>query len=218
MKKRLTIATLLFILLTTITSQKKIFIDNFNLRKIEIENNFLLKDNDIKKSLKSIYNKNLLTLNYKEIEQVLTQNSFIDSFDVKKKYPETLKIKVFERKPIAILLNKKKKFYLSEKIDLIEFKDLEDYKNLPYVFGDKDKFQSLYQDLERINFPFNLIKNYIYFESSRWDLKTINKKTIKLPEKNYIKSLQNYLIIYNKDSFAKYTTFDYRIEDQLVLK
>jgi len=101
---------------------------------------------------------------------------------------------------------------------LIEFKDLEDYKNLPYVFGDKDKFQSLYQDLERINFPFNLIKNYIYFESSRWDLKTINKKTIKLPEKNYIKSLQNYLIIYNKDSFAKYTTFDYRIEDQLVLK
>jgi cell division septal protein FtsQ len=218
MKKRLTIATLLFILLTTITSQKKIFIDNFNLRKIEIENNFLLKDNDIKKSLKSIYNKNLLTLNYKEIEQVLMQNSFIDSFDVKKKYPETLKIKVFERKPIAILLNKKKKFYLSEKIDLIEFKDLEDYKNLPYVFGDKDKFQSLYQDLERINFPFNLIKNYIYFESSRWDLKTINKKTIKLPEKNYIKSLQNYLIIYNKDSFAKYTTFDYRIEDQLVLK
>lgn len=218
MKKRLTIATLLFILLTTITSQKKIFIDNFKLRKIEIENNFLLKDNDIKKSLKSIYNKNLLTLNYKEIEQVLMQNSFIDSFDVKKKYPETLKIKVFERKPIAILLNKKKKFYLSEKIDLIEFKDLEDYKNLPYVFGDKDKFQSLYQDLERINFPFNLIKNYIYFESSRWDLKTINKKTIKLPEKNYIKSLQNYLIIYNKDSFAKYTTFDYRIEDQLVLK
>ncbi len=110
MKKRLTIATLLFILLTTITSQKKIFIDNFNLRKIEIENNFLLKDNDIKKSLKSIYNKNLLTLNYKEIEQVLMQNSFIDSFDVKKKYPETLKIKVFERKPIAILLNKKKNF------------------------------------------------------------------------------------------------------------
>jgi len=127
MKKRLTIATLLFILLTTITSQKKIFIDNFNLRKIEIENNFLLKDNDIKKSLKSIYNKNLLTLNYKEIEQVLMQNSFIDSFDVKKKYPETLKIKVFERKPIAILLNKKKKFYLSEKIFFIKFKNFEDY-------------------------------------------------------------------------------------------
>ena len=218
MKKRLSIAILLFILLTTITSKKKIFIANFNLKKIEIENNFLLKDNDIKKSLKSIYNKNLLTLNYKEIEQALMQNSFIDSFDAKKKYPRTLKIKVFEKKPIAILLNKKKKFYLSEKIDLIEFKDLEDYKNLPYVFGDKDKFHSLYQDLERINFPFNLIKNYIYFESNRWDLKTINKKTIKLPDKNYIKSLQNYLNIYNKDSFAKFTIFDYRIEDQLVLK
>tara|TARA_B100000902_G_C27091485_1_gene804046 strand:+ start:189 stop:845 length:657 start_codon:yes stop_codon:yes gene_type:complete len=218
MKKRLAIATLLFILFTTITLQKEIFITNFNLKEIEIENNFLLNDNDIKKSLMPIYNTNLVTLNYTEIEKAIMQNSFIDSFDVKKKYPGTLKIKIFEKKPIAVLFYKKKKFYLSEKIDLIEFKDLDNFKNLPYVFGDKDKFQTLHQDLKSINFPFNLIKNYIYFESNRWDLKTINKKTIKLPEKNYIKSLQNYLDIYNKESFAKFTVFDYRIENQLVLK
>ena len=218
MNKRIIIASLLFVLLTTITLQKKIFITNFNLEEIEIENNFLLKNNDIKKSLIPIYNKNLLTLNYKEIEQAVMNNSFIESFDVKKKYPNTLKIKVFEKKPIAILLNKKKKFYLSEKIDLIEFKDLEEYKNLPYVFGDKDKFKILYQDLKKIDFPFNLIKNYMYFDSNRWDLKTINKKTIKLPNKNYIKSLQSYLEVHNKESFAKFTIFDYRIADQLVLK
>ena len=218
MNKRIIIASLLFVLLTTITLQKKIFITNFNLEEIEIENNFLLKNNDIKKSLIPIYNKNLLTLNYKEIEQAVMNNSFIESFDVKKKYPNTLKIKVFEKKPIAILLNKKKKFYLSEKIDLIEFKDLEEYKNLPYVFGDKDKFKILYQDLKKIDFPFNLIKNYMYFDSNRWDLKTINKKTIKLPNKNYIKSLQSYLEVHNKESFSKFTIFDYRIADQLVLK
>ena len=44
------------------------------------------------------------------------------------------------------------------------------------------------------------------------------QKIIKLPSKNYIKSLQNYLVIQDKDSFKKFIVFDYRIEDQLILK
>ena len=62
-----------------------------------------------------------------------------------KKYPNTLKIKIFEKKPIAILINKQEKFYLSEKIELIEFKNLKNYKNLPYVFGDKNNFEKFYK-------------------------------------------------------------------------
>ncbi len=218
MKKRLTVASALFILLTTITLQQKTFISDFKLKEINIENNFLLKDEDIKKYLIPIYNKNLITLNYSEIEKAMLNNSFIDSFDVKKKYPSTLKIKVFEKKPIAILFNKKKKFYLSEKIDLIEFKDLDDFKNLPYVFGNEKKFKIIYKDLKKINFPFQLIKKYTYFESDRWDITTKNEKIIKLPNRNYIKSLQNYLEIQDKENFKKFTIFDYRVEDQLVLK
>ena len=63
-----------------------------------------------------------------------------------------------------------------------------------------------------------MIKNYTYYESQRWDLKTINKKIIKLPSKNYTQSLQNYLNIKDKNSFKKFNLFDYRIEDQLILK
>lgn len=218
MKKRIAIATALFILLTTITTQQQILITSFKLKDIEIENNFLLKKKDIKKSLRPIYNKNLILLNYSEIQKVMMQNSFIESFKVKKKYPNSLKIKIFEKKPIAILFYKKKKFYLSEKIELIEFKYLKDYKNLPYVFGNKDEFKTLYFNLKEINFPLDLIKNYTYFESNRWDLKTKNQKIIKLPSKNYIKNLQNYLVIQDKDSFKKFIVFDYRIEDQLILK
>ena len=44
----------------------------------------------------------------KEIQKALTQNSFIDGFKIKKKYPNTLKIQIFEKKPIAILFIKKK--------------------------------------------------------------------------------------------------------------
>ena len=89
---------------------------------------------------------------------------------------------------------------------------------MPYVFGNKEEFKTLYFNLKEINFPLDLIKNYTYFESNRWDLKTKNQKIIKLPSKNYIKSLQNYLVIQDKDSFKKFIVFDYRIEDQLILK
>ena len=218
MKKRLAIALALLILLTTITSQQKISITNFNLKKIEIKNNFLLKEKDIKKLLKPIYNQNLILLSNKEIEKVMMENNFIESFIVKKKYPDTLKIKIFEKKPVAILFYKKKKYYLTEKIDLVDFKNLEDYENLPYVFGDKDVFRILYSNLKKINFPLNTIKDYTYYESKRWDLKTKNKKIIKLPSENYTQSLQNYLNIKDNESLKKFNIFDYRIEDQLILK
>ena len=61
------------------------------------------------------------------------QNNFIEGFNIKKKYPNTLKIKIFEKKPIAILIVKKRKFYLSDKIDLIEFKNIKDFENLPLI-------------------------------------------------------------------------------------
>ena len=129
-----------------------------------------------------------------------------------------MRIKVFEKKPIAVLFYEKKKFYLSENIDLIKFKNLENYQNLPHIFGDKERFEQLYLNLKKINFPLNIIEKYRFFESNRWDLETKNKKIIKLPNTNYIRSLKNYLKIRNKDSFEKFTIFDYRINEQLILK
>jgi cell division protein FtsQ len=218
MKKKLFISFILLILLTTIYPLQKITIFDFSIKEIEIENNILLKDKEIKKLLLPIYNKNLILLNYSEIENAIMKNSFIDSFKVKKKYPNYLKIKVFEKKPIAILYDEKRKFYLSEKIELIEFKNLDDYQNLPYVFGNQLEFEILYNNLKKINFPLDFIKKYILFESNRWDLEIENGKIIKLPNSNYIKSVENYLEIRNKDSFQKFFIFDYRIKDQLILK
>ena len=218
MKKRLIIALSLLILLTTINSQQSLVISKFNLKTIIIENNLLLKDEDIKKLLIPFYNKNLILLDNDEFKKALMQNSFIESFNIKKKYPSTLKVKIFEKKPIAVLFNKKTKFYLSEKIDLIEFKNLQNYQTLPYVLGNKDDFKIFYSNLKRINFPLDIIKKYTLFETNRWDLETKNNQVIKLPSKNYTKSLKNFLNLKNKNDFEKYELFDYRINNQLILK
>ena len=46
----------------------------------------------------------------------------------------------------------------------------------------------------------------------------IDKKILKLPEKNYKKSLTNFMSIKDKTNFEKYKIFDYRLNNQLILK
>jgi len=218
MKKRLSIALALLALLTTYKPQKIFLSEQFDIKEIVIENNFILSDKQIKEDLFFLYNNNLIFVNSSNIKKILKKENFISSFEIKKIYPNKIKIKIFEKKPIAILQQKKEKFYISENIDLIDYLDLENYKNLPIVFGDKKNFEELYQNLKKINFPLNLIKKYYLYESIRWDLETYKKKIIKLPNKNYIKSLKNFMNIRRDINFDKYTVFDYRINDQLILK
>ena len=163
MKKRIAIAISLLIIFTTISFQQKINNFKFNIKIINIENNLLIKEKDVKKLIIPFYNQNLIFLKNKEIKKALMQNSFIESFNIKKKYPDTLIIEIFEKKPIAILLFKKEKFYLSEKIDLIKFKTLPIKKDLPYVIGNKDEFKIFHASL-KIDFPLKKSKNTLYMK------------------------------------------------------
>ncbi len=218
MTKRFIIGISLLILFTTFISQKEITIEKFKIKIIQIENNNLLSETDIKKELLSIYNENLVFINLDKVKKILRQNTYIESFQVKKKYPDILIIKIFEKKPIAILQKKKERFYLSEKIELIKFENLHIYKDLPIIFGNEKDFQIFYYNLKKVNFPLESIKKYYFFESNRWDLITQDEKTIKLPSINYIESLKNFLDIKYRNEFKKYKIFDYRIDDQLILK
>ena len=218
MKKQIIIGISLLVLLSTINIKKDLAIKKFNIKEINIKNNYLIKDKEIKDSLILIYNTNLIFLNNSQIENILKQNTFIESFKIKKKYPNILNIEIFEKEPFVILFNKKKKFYLSKKIELIEYKKIKRFESLPYVFGSKEEFEIFYNNLKVINFPFDIVKKYTFFDSKRWDLETLDGIIVKLPNKNYNESLKNFLKIKNKNSFKKYLVFDYRIPDQLILK
>jgi len=218
MKKRIVIAIALLILFSTITAQLKIEITKFNLKKIQIKNNSILNEKDIKELLIPLYEKNLIFLSYSEIEKALMQNSFIESFNIRKKYPQSLHIEIFEKQPVAILFNKKEKFYLSDKSELIRFIKDPKFKDLPYVIGEPKKFKILLENLKKLNFPINSVKKYVLYESNRWDIEIKNNQIIKLPEVNYNDSLKNYLSLANKNEFKKYKIFDFRINNQLILK
>ena len=49
----------------------------------------------------------------------------------------------------------------------------------------KENFEKFYKNLKKIKFPIKIVKAFYFFDSKRWDLLTVNNKTIKLPIKDY---------------------------------
>ena len=219
MKKKLFVGLVLFVFLSTYKLKNDYnILKVFNIKKIEIKNNQILDGDIIQKDLSFLYQKNIFSLNEKEINERIEMNNFIERYEIKKIYPSSIKITMFEKIPIAILYDKKEKFFFTDKGDVIKYLNIKKFENLPTVFSNKDDFNSFYKQLVKINFPINQIKSFYFFEANRWDLLTVNNKTIKLPIKNYEKSLKSFLIINEKANFTKFKIFDYRINGQLILK
>ena len=218
MKKSFFGLVITFIFLTTYTPKFDFTLgSDFKIKKIVIEGNSILSSNEIIKKLNFLYEENLFLLNLKDVEKNLKSETFIESFSLKKIYPNHLHITIVEKEPIAVLHNKKKRFYISNRGEFINFKNIEKYRNLPTVVGNGKFFYSLYQDLQNIKFPLESIKSFYFFESGRWDLVMYDDKMIKLPIKDYLVSLKNYMESRNKSNFNNYRIFDYRIKDQLIL-
>ena len=119
MKKFYKIITLLivFIFLSTYSPIKFDFVTQnnntfFKIKNIEIVDNFLIKEKEIEKKLYKIYNRNIFLVNSDDIEKPLKEVDYLKKVEVKKKYPNTIVVKIFETKPIAILIKNKKKIYI----------------------------------------------------------------------------------------------------------
>ena len=218
MKNRFIIGATLIILFTTFISEKNFTIKNLTINEIRFENNKIVSNEELIKDLSFLYNKNIIFLNTLEIKKKLKKNSFIESLQVKKVYPNKLIIKIFEKQPIAIIFHENKKFFLGKKFELIKYKKILKYENLAVINGDEKSFKKLFIILKKTKFPTDLVKKYDLLKAERWNIELIDGRVIKLPINNYKKSLKNFLKIKADRNFEKYKIFDYRLNDQLILK
>ena len=219
MKKRLLAAFLTLTLFSSYSLHEKlIFNYNLNIKEIIIENNLILDTKKIEKKLSFLFDTNIFFLKSIDIEKNLNKIDIIDSFQVKRIFPDKIIIKIYEKKPIAILQNKKEKKYYTSQGNVIDYFNKDELDDLPIVFGDKNNFKIFHNSLKNINFPINEIKKFYFYNSIRWDIMMKKDRIIKLPIKNYKESLINYMNLRENSNFKKYNIFDYRIKDQLILK
>ena len=193
----------------------------FKIKNIQVTNTNLINKNIIIKKLDNIYTKNILTINKKDIENPLKDIDFLEKIQVKKKYPDTIFIKVFETFPIAITTKKEKKYYLDSSSNLIIYnKDLNFYEVLPNIFGKnvENYFADFLKKLEENNFPYKEIKNYYCFEVGRWNLQLSDDRIIKLPYSKIISAIKKSIQLLNDKEFKNYNIIDLRIHDKIIVE
>ena len=190
----------------------------FPIKEIIILNTLVIESDYLKDELEFLRKTSLFFLKKEKIAKIIDTHDFISSIQLKKKYPNTLIILVSEQVPIATVINKKKKYYLTKEGKKINFKELKVFEGLPSIFGNHKNFSSLYSKLQKNNFNISTIKAFYYFETGRWDVVLKDNRIIKLPEINHDKVIIEMDSILNNSNFSKYKIFDYRIKNQLILQ
>ena len=192
----------------------------FKIKNIEITNNLLIDKSELKKKLHNIYKKNIFFIREKDIEGPLDGIDFLEKVEVKKKYPNTIIIKVFETKPIAIIFKNKVKYLLDSSSNLISFKDSTNLNDLPSVFGESAEKNFIYflNQLRENNFPTEQMKNFYYFQIGRWDLQLLNNKIIKFPYNNIDEAIIKAVELLNRGDFKNYNIIDLRVDGKIIVE
>ena len=221
MKKFILFVSLFLILTTLSTFNPQNYKNNnkfFSVKNISVTNTKILNEKDIRNLFWSeLKNNNILFLDLNKIKKITAKEKLISHIEIKKKYPNTIIIKIFEKEPIAIFFYNKKFYYITKDGDLINYFKSSLLNSLPNVIGSKKGFMVLFRSLEDLNFPLREVDSFRQHAIGRWDVLLKNKKLIKLPKKNFRESIQKYVKIHNDPNFEKYSVFDFRIKDQLIL-
>ena len=192
----------------------------FKIQKIIISNNFLVKEKDVISRLNSLYTKNILLIKRKDIEESLKNINFLKKIEVKKKYPDTIIVKIFETKPIGILFKDKKEYLLDSSANLIEIGDSKDFAELPNIIGNdaENNIINFLNQLKKNKFPINNIKNFSYFKIGRWDIELLDNRTIKFPHNIDSEIIKKSIELLSRKDFQNYKIIDLRIDGKIIVE
>ena len=192
----------------------------FAIKNIEIKDNLLIQEDDIKKKLKYIYKKNIFFIKKEDLAEPIGKIDFLHKIEVKKRYPNTISIKIFETKPVAIFVKNKTRYILDSSSNLIFKNDIEKFGKLPNVFGEgaEKSFIFFQEKLNKNNFPYNKIINYYYFQIDRWDIQLSDNKVIKFPNNNIDKAIIKSIELLDREDFKNYNIIDLRVDGKIIVE
>ena len=208
---------LLFILSTTngkfFENRKNYF---FKINNINIGGLSKIDNSKIFNQLNNLQHKNILFIKKEEIFQVINNYNIIEEYSIKKIYPSTINIDIKPTKFVARL--SKNDLLVGANGKLI--KDKKHITTLPYIFGEfnSQDFLKLKKDITRSKFNFTNFKTLYFFSSKRWDILTKENTLIKLPQYNFVESLDFAYKILSNDEFKNKNLIDLRIKNHLITK
>ncbi len=186
-------------------------IDKVNIEGIEFNNNEFLK------ILNLIKLNDLFSIQKSQIKEILNSNNLIEEYEVFKRYPSSLEIKIEKTNFLASTNINGKNYLVGSNGQFINKKDYS--QNLPFIFGnfETEKFLELKNIILQTDFDYNNIKNFYHFPSGRWDIEMISGVLIKLPITGIKESLNLSIDLLDDIEFSNIKILDIRQKNQIVI-
>ena len=220
-KKKYFLYFAIFLLLSTINNLSLIRNKELlsNIKTIEVSG---LKNNlnlSIKKNFEFLLNKNIFQINEEILINKLDLYNYLQNYKVFKIYPSKIIIKLTQTNLLAITIKDNQKYIIGSNGKLINFEIFNLNNDLPHVFGNfsSEDFLSLTKIINQTDLSYKNIKDIFIFPSGRWDIKTKNNITIKLPQEDTKYALTKAQNIIKSNVLNDNNIIDLRIANQVIL-
>ncbi len=193
---------------------------SFKIRDISVIGLSHNNNRTISQKLTRFQGRNIFSLSESEFNEILEKFNIIESYEIKKIFPNRIELKLKRTNFIAFTFLNNSKYIIGENNKLIDFDELSyGDLNLPIVFTNDNfqKFKELKEIIEQTNFNFKEVESFYYFKIGRWDLKTKDGMTIKLPTNDIKEAMNRAHIILHDKNLNKLKLLDMRIENYIII-
>ena len=215
--KKILIYLFLFLILGSINNTVLTTIEFKNINNIEISGLSKQENFNLLKDIKNLDLVNIFFLNGNKISKIISSNTLVEKYEIFKKYPNTLDIKIEKTNFIAKINNNGKIFLIGSNGKLSDQKFSE--KELPFIFGKPEisEFIKFINIVNQSRFSLSEIKNLYFFPSKRWDIELKNKTLLKLSKDHTKLSLDQAFEILNDNILDDIKVVDARVKNQIIL-
>ena len=215
-KNKIIIYLIFLFILSTINGKFTVSQNNYS-STINIQGLSNSENTKILNELNKLFYKNILFINKKVISNIISKYNIIEEYNIKRIYPSTINIKIKPTKYLARTSNDNQ-LLVGANGKLI--KDKKNTEILPYIFGEFNStdFLTFKKNIEQSKFIFTDFKTLYFFPSNRWDVLTNSDILIKLPQDNFLKSLNLAYKIISNNEFQNKNIIDLRVNNHLIIK
>ena len=216
--KKIFIYIFFFLFLGTINNQILFNSNTFKIKNFQIiglENNYKKEfENKLFNSTKF----KIFFINKDYLKSVLNSNSLIETFEVFKIYPSSLKIKIKKTNFLARLNINGDIFLIGSNGKLTKNFYLSDSEKLPFVFGNPkvEEFLKIFSIINTSDLKYENIKNLFFYKSGRIDLELKQNILIKLPSDNLENVFKKIFQLISNNQLNK-KIIDARVPNQIIL-
>jgi len=214
-KKYISFYLIIFLILSSIHNSNFKYHNFFIVKKIQVVGLDITDNLILENKMTNLIGSNIFSLD-KDSFRLINSVNLIKSYDVKKIYPNRVKVYLEPAAAVSVVKYLNQRVILGNNGKIIDLDSLP--TNVPEVTGTND-IKKVFQTLEifnKSNFDIKNIKKINFLPSGRIDIELENKKKIKFPIDLTIENLNFSMRLIEKEEFNKSKIIDLRIPDKVI--